>query len=620
MEEIKPSQKLIMLCAIGPVQEFIAQARRTRDLWFGSYLLSELSKEAAFQIARSGGELIFPYLRNEDTSISVEDDQAVKKLRVANKILAIVETADPKRIAWEVRQSVTKKWLEYARDAKEQLGACINQGMWDRQVKDLIEFQAVWVPLYSEDQYQVARERAEQLLAARKTLRDFKQHEIGKLRFGEKKSSLDSGRESVLFPEKASIYMSYGIKEKEKLDAVALVKRLSFSITNREDKFPSVCEIAFKHFKATLKEIQDKDEENLAHKCVKEYYAALHALSRRLEDRVRFEDKDIDSYDYRLFYESHIEDYIVDHIAEQMRSSLSEVEKQETISYIKYHLGMLEDKLNRNHINLNPYYAFLVADGDRMGDLLDTLTSYQEHQRVSEQLSHFSVRAEAIVKEHSGELIYSGGDDVMAYVSLNEFFKLSESLSREFQHVMKQVVPKGCTKPTLSVGVAIVHMLEPLEDVRNLAKQAERMAKVKKDELAIIYQKRSGGDQMRVSLPFSIHPCERVKELRDYYRWHWISSQFAFGLRDLHDQYQQMFGTTGWNLSSDEQRVLIWQEIVRLALKKAPSNEIKPDIQQKVLPYLKKIYETQGEAMKQLKMLAELVILAVTLEKAGNNQ
>lgn len=620
MEEIKPSQKLIMLCAIGPVQEFIAQARRTRDLWFGSYLLSELSKEAAFQIARSGGELIFPYLRNEDKSISVEDDQAVKKLRVANKILAIVETADPKRIAWEVRQSVTKKWLEYARDAKEQLGACINQGMWDRQVKDLIEFQAVWVPLYSEDQYQVARERAEQLLAARKTLRDFKQHEIGKLRFGEKKSSLDSGRESVLFPKKASIYMPYGIKEKEKLDAVALVKRLSFSITNREDKFPSVCEIAFKHFKATLKEIQDKDEENLAHKCVKEYYAALHALSRRLEDRVRFEDKDIDSYDYRLFYESHIEDYIVDHIAEQVRSSLSEVEKQETISYIKHHLGMLEDKLNRNHINLNPYYAFLVADGDRMGDLLDTLTSYQEHQRVSEQLSHFSVRAEAIVKEHSGELIYSGGDDVMAYAPLNEFFQLSESLSREFQHVMKQVVPKGCTKPTLSVGVAIVHMLEPLEDVRNLAKQAERMAKVKKDELAIIYQKRSGGDQMRVSLPFSIHPCERVKELRDYYRWHWISSQFAFGLRDLHDQYQQMFGTPGWNLSSDEQRVLIWQEIVRLALKKAPSNEIKPDIEQKVLPYLKKIYETQGEAMKQLKMLAELVILAVTLEKAGNNQ
>ena len=36
---------------IGPVQEFIAAARRSRDLWFGSWLLSELSKAAARGIA-----------------------------------------------------------------------------------------------------------------------------------------------------------------------------------------------------------------------------------------------------------------------------------------------------------------------------------------------------------------------------------------------------------------------------------------------------------------------------------------------------------------------------------------------------------------------------------------
>lgn len=37
--------------AIGPVQEFIASARRSRDLWFGSWLLSELSKVDATVIA-----------------------------------------------------------------------------------------------------------------------------------------------------------------------------------------------------------------------------------------------------------------------------------------------------------------------------------------------------------------------------------------------------------------------------------------------------------------------------------------------------------------------------------------------------------------------------------------
>ena len=40
----------LLQIAIGPVQEFIAAARRTRDLWFGSYLLSEISKAAALSV------------------------------------------------------------------------------------------------------------------------------------------------------------------------------------------------------------------------------------------------------------------------------------------------------------------------------------------------------------------------------------------------------------------------------------------------------------------------------------------------------------------------------------------------------------------------------------------
>ncbi|MCI5150049.1 MAG: hypothetical protein D3916_11790, partial [Candidatus Electrothrix sp. MAN1_4] len=33
--------------SIGPVQDFISAALRTRDLWFGSHMLSEVSKAAA---------------------------------------------------------------------------------------------------------------------------------------------------------------------------------------------------------------------------------------------------------------------------------------------------------------------------------------------------------------------------------------------------------------------------------------------------------------------------------------------------------------------------------------------------------------------------------------------
>ncbi|MGB2771816.1 MAG: type III-B CRISPR-associated protein Cas10/Cmr2, partial [Anaerolineae bacterium] len=38
-------------CAIGPVQDFIATARKSRDLWYGSWMLSELAKAAAKAIA-----------------------------------------------------------------------------------------------------------------------------------------------------------------------------------------------------------------------------------------------------------------------------------------------------------------------------------------------------------------------------------------------------------------------------------------------------------------------------------------------------------------------------------------------------------------------------------------
>ena len=44
----------------GPVQEFIAQARSTRDLWSGSYLISWLMAHALRKVIDLGGEVVFP--------------------------------------------------------------------------------------------------------------------------------------------------------------------------------------------------------------------------------------------------------------------------------------------------------------------------------------------------------------------------------------------------------------------------------------------------------------------------------------------------------------------------------------------------------------------------------
>jgi len=45
---------------LGPVQAFVAQARRTRDFWAGSFLLSWLSSVAIKAVQVQGGEIQFP--------------------------------------------------------------------------------------------------------------------------------------------------------------------------------------------------------------------------------------------------------------------------------------------------------------------------------------------------------------------------------------------------------------------------------------------------------------------------------------------------------------------------------------------------------------------------------
>lgn len=199
------SQKqTLMLFSIGPVQEFIAQARRTRDLWFGSFLLSELSKAGAKKFQELGGTIIFPVF-NES---SAEPNDAEPN-NAPNKILGEISHEQPSSIARQVKKAIYDKWKEYADFVREIVDPYIQIGTWNRQVDDLIEFYAVWTEMQNQDKaakasaspYHMALQEVEGLMAARKTLRDFKQNEPGAL-FGEPKSSLDGGRESVFQKQK----------------------------------------------------------------------------------------------------------------------------------------------------------------------------------------------------------------------------------------------------------------------------------------------------------------------------------------------------------------------------------------------------------------------------------
>ena len=91
--------KYLMTIALGPVQEFIAAARRTADLTAGSQLLVGLAQSLAVYLEQRDAELIFP---------------ASTEIGAPNKLLFTVQ-GEPHKVA---------------ADAKEQAHAYLRQ-QWD---------------------------------------------------------------------------------------------------------------------------------------------------------------------------------------------------------------------------------------------------------------------------------------------------------------------------------------------------------------------------------------------------------------------------------------------------------------------------------------------------------
>src|SRR5438128_1500302 len=91
----------LLQLALGPVQDLIERARRTRDLWFGSLLLSEVSKAAALSIRKEDGMLIFPAADTDLTDLSV-----------ANIIVAELHPGvDPAAVAKTAKDAAMGCWL-----------------------------------------------------------------------------------------------------------------------------------------------------------------------------------------------------------------------------------------------------------------------------------------------------------------------------------------------------------------------------------------------------------------------------------------------------------------------------------------------------------------------------
>ena len=229
--------KHLVLVTIGPVQEFITSARKLRDLWFGSYLLSELSKTVARSLKEQGADLIFPF------AVSENDLKSGSSLIVANKIMAElsaelspVDVISKAKNAWlAYRDEVAEKTLEHIRKIRK---IRVNEALYKRQVSDSGEFFAAWVELT--DDYKGSKALLEKLLAGRKNLREFNAPAWEGA--GIPKNSLDGIREAVTGDNQEEIRGL--IKKNEKLDTLGCIKRFYPLILGQGKHFDDLSNIA----------------------------------------------------------------------------------------------------------------------------------------------------------------------------------------------------------------------------------------------------------------------------------------------------------------------------------------------------------------------------------------
>lgn len=138
--------------SVGPVQTFIFEARRTQDLWMGSYLLSFLAWSGIKVIAETYGpdSVIYPSLRGhpwmdrwlEKELGSLPAGVFTGDITVAstpNKFVAFVPAQDVEDIANEVIQTVRDTWGGIAEAVRKDFPGGLRNGtwkeIWDRQVQ-----------------------------------------------------------------------------------------------------------------------------------------------------------------------------------------------------------------------------------------------------------------------------------------------------------------------------------------------------------------------------------------------------------------------------------------------------------------------------------------------------
>lgn len=451
----------LFLFTIGPVQSFIAQARKTQDFYAGSFLLSHLIDRSMNELRSRAGsrEFIFP------------QETIPHK---PNRFIAKIESDDIEKLGKDLKNFVESKFENMASIILDKLNVNISSSFrnsFQKQIKTHLQVNWVALPL-EESNYTDTYKELGSYLGAIKNVRNFQQLE-------------ETGRKCSLCGERNVLFYCSGKRAYTTNHAVSLDSQPAKYMSEGE----GLCAVCF------TKRFADKYfEEGYVRNYPSTAEIALMDSLNKLDSSLLDEYKKIfaDNFDAELYYE----DNLTKRYFEKNNYSLKKLEEA------KVYLRKISEKAKENKVPLSKYYAILMLDGDSMGRWLsgeflkDKTQLLDFHKSLTSKLGSFVRSVKDIIKDSKGKLVYAGGDDVLAFVNLNHLLPVMKELREKFPKFEEFGFKiRDNKKSSASMGIAIAHYKTPLSEVLKWARKMEKEAKSidgQKDAFAIAVLKRSG--------------------------------------------------------------------------------------------------------------------------------
>jgi len=529
----------------GPVQGFVAQARRTRDLYAGSFLLSHLALKAMEAAENARGNVILPNFKKlKDIGTQ---QHAIAPNRFVAKFTDEMSAAGAGRKAADALRSEWQNIAEKVWSSFLAKAANIGHGtreIWDCQIQNFWEI--AWA---------VGDENETDLLDRRKnwrtppltsqpgdhcTLMGQWQELSGFIR-----SKNCREQDDFWAAVRKGMQNQLDLEEDERLCAIAFVKRF-FPVVAGDaigrklddmDHWPSTVSIAAVPW---LKRIKNADGEVLA--LCKNYADMVSNEPGALASTARI--RVLQNFPGSAGKFPKLSGNFLNRTTlKNERGTPLQAGTDRT--KLLHELAKLEEK---THDRAGNFYGLLLMDGDSMGQLI------REHgpENVTRCLTDFATKVPDLVEnaDTGGICIYAGGDDLLAMLPLDTALAAAAAAREAYCEAFRVT---EIAKATISAGLVFAHYRCAFSRVLDYAhKLLDNVAKdgAGRDAIAIGVLKPGGATCQCVKkfTDFSkngtncFEPLIRAYQKEANRESRGLSSSFLYNLRE---RYAELFDDKG---------------------------------------------------------------------------